>query len=140
MNKLSMPNLPICGYPQDSYERRLSVKLNEYLSGIQKFVNSLFSEFTASSPVSITASTTLTNAYRQVTVNTSGITVTLPELSTVVLGSEWTVTLGVAGSCTIAKDAADTFIIPTSDTTIQLIEKGTSLDFRKVSDTQWGIV
>jgi hypothetical protein len=39
MIKLPSPNLPLCQYEPNSYERRLSVKLNEYLETIRRAVN-----------------------------------------------------------------------------------------------------
>lgn len=41
MNKLPLPNLPTSSAPPDSYERRLSIKLNEILNTHKDRINNL---------------------------------------------------------------------------------------------------
>lgn len=41
MNKLPLPNLPLCSDPSGTYQRQLSVKLNEILGSYQKTINRL---------------------------------------------------------------------------------------------------
>ena len=46
MNKAPLANLPLCDEPADSYQRRLSVKLNEVLGVFRLIANSLIDKTT----------------------------------------------------------------------------------------------
>ena len=95
-------------------------------------------EHAVSSGVSI--STSLTNAKRTISVTTSGLTITLPAASAEIIGQNWTVHLGVVGYVNIAVAGADVFVLPTTETTIRLDVKGSSVTLRCLTTNSWGIV
>lgn len=68
------------------------------------------------------------------------ITITLPAASTSIVGKTWTVSLSVAGPVTITRSGTDVILLPTTDTSVVLYNKGDSLSFRCISTTTWSIV
>jgi hypothetical protein len=89
---------------------------------------------------SVAISSALTNLTRSVLVTATGTTQTLPAASAAIIGGTWTVSLGALGYVDITVTGADTFNLPTSDTTIRLTSKGDSVSIRCTSATQWSIV
>lgn len=69
-------------------------------------------------------------------------TVTLPKAGLDIVGRVWSITLGVAGSLTIATDAGDSFPAPTSETeTSALIQtRGSTASFRCTSPDTWCLI
>ena len=88
----------------------------------------------------VTASTTLDDYKHTAYVTTSGLTITLPECSDARIGVDWTIHLGTVGNVTIAPSAGDTIVLPTTDTTVALYNKGDSVTFRCMTNTTWGMV
>lgn len=89
---------------------------------------------------SISVSTTLSYGTRTVSITTSGKTITLPAINTNMIGQEWTVHQNVVGNVTIAPQGSNTIVLPTTDTSVTLYNKGNSLTFRVINGTSWGIV
>lgn len=73
-------------------------------------------------------------------IETTGLTRTLPKARNELIGMDWTVILNVIGYVTISPDSGDAIILPTTDTTVTIYNKGTSLTFRCLDTTTWGIV
>lgn len=72
---------------------------------------------------------------------TDGLTITLPKCSSSIIGRVWSFTLGIAGSLTIETQGGDTF--PTvgspTETSEVISDRGTTVSFRCVSNTNWVI-
>lgn len=86
------------------------------------------------------SSTTLDVGTHVVSVTTSGLTITLPPAENDLVGMDWVVHLAVAGNVTIAPSAGDSIVLPTTDTTVMIVNKGDSLTFRCLNATTWAIV
>ena len=88
----------------------------------------------------VSTSTALTDAYYTARVLVSGLTLSLPSASAARIGYTWTVVLAVAGDVTVAPQGTDTLLLPTTDTSITFYDRGSSLSFRCLTATSWGIV
>lgn len=90
----------------------------------------------------VAVNTTLTLLHRTVVSTVSGLTHTLPAAATALIGQDWTVALGVAGTCTIVCAGANTFasIVSETDTSLVLGQRGDSVTFRCLTATTWGLI
>jgi hypothetical protein len=99
-----------------------------------------FSETFRSREIAITAvDLTLDENYHTVVVTATGKTISLPKASTAILGHIWTVIQDVVGTVTIDMDALDS-LVGTDEITVLSTTRGTSLSFKCLSATTWGIV
>lgn len=73
-------------------------------------------------------------------VTATGKTITLPAAATGIVGKTWTVILATTGNVTITRQGSDTIVLPTTDTSVIMYNKGDSLSFRCISSTSWAIV
>ncbi len=89
---------------------------------------------------SVSGNVTLTDTSHTAYVTTSAVTITLPAASTARIGNEWTIIQGVEGYVDITRSGSDTINLPTSDTTIRLTQKGSSVTLRCLTTSVWGIV
>lgn len=89
---------------------------------------------------SLSASTTLSYATKTVVMKASGKTVFLPTGSSEIVGQDWTVVLGTIGTVMVSPGVSDALLLPTTDTTVSLYNKGDSLTFRCLAPTTWGMV
>lgn len=87
---------------------------------------------------SISANKTFAWDESMISASVTGLTVTLPKAT--VGGPDRTVSLGTTGSVTIAPGGSDVILLPTTDTTVTLYNKGDSLTFRPVNSTTWVMV
>lgn len=94
--------------------------------------------------ITLTTSTavnkTLDTNHFTVYTTAASITITLPAASADIVGKTWTVCLSVTGPVTITRAGSDVLLLPTTDTSVTLYNKGDSLSFRCLSATTWGIV
>lgn len=88
----------------------------------------------------ITTDITLSLNEHTVYATVDALTVTLPAASLALVGRAWQVVLAVAGGVTVAPNGADVILLPTSDTTVTIYGKGSSLTFKCLTSTSWGIV
>lgn len=95
-------------------------------------------EYLTPGTVSVTGQ--MTEDIKTEVVGVSGIVRTLPKARTELIGHEWAVLLNVVGTVEITPDTGDTLILPTTDTSISLYNKGESLSFRCLTASSWGIV
>lgn len=105
--------------------------------------NSTTNKWTAQndhSVIEVTTSQQLDHSGYIAYVTVDALTVTLPAASTEIIGLEWTVLLGIAGSVTIQPDGTDVIILPTTDTTVSLYQEGDSVTFQCLDATTWGLV
>jgi hypothetical protein len=89
---------------------------------------------------SLSVSTTLSYATKSVVVKASGKTIFLPPGSSEIVGQDWTVVLGTIGTVTISPKVSDAILLPTTDTSVSLYNKGDSLTFKCLDATTWGMV
>jgi len=87
----------------------------------------------------ITADTSLNDTHGTVVAKANKLTVTLPAASTTRIGKKWDVQLGVNGWVNITRAGSDTLLLPETETTVQIDEKGSTVTFRCLSATEWGI-
>lgn len=90
--------------------------------------------------VSVAVDTSLDDTNHTVLVTATGKIMTLPAASTARIGLTWTVVLGTTGYVDVKVSGSDTFYLPTTDTTIRLTAKGTSVSLRCLTATSWSIV
>lgn len=94
-----------------------------------------------SPPIGRTGSATTSRAFlwdeSTIRVTTSGVTITLPKAT--VGGADRTVIQDVVGSVTVAPASGDTIILP-AGSTVTTYTKGSSLTFRCVDGSTWGVV
>ena len=90
--------------------------------------------------ISTAVNKTLDTNHFTVYTTAASITITLPAASTDIVGKTWAVVLSVTGPVVITPSGSDVILLPTSDTTVTLYNKGDSLLFRCLSATTWGIV
>lgn len=129
---INLPPPPIQNSVGDFVWQEWFRQIRDIVSTLSAIVLSNASSITGSGELSTTSYTNL--------VNTSGVTLTLPKANAVLTGRTWTIIMGVNGYCDISTQGGDTFTIPTTDTTMRLTNKGSSVSLRCLSTNSWGIV
>lgn len=88
----------------------------------------------------VPTSTTMSDTYQTYISSDAGVTITLPTASAARVGRTYTVIQGTDDDVIISLNGSNTWYLDTTATTITLTEKGSSMSFRCLSTTQWGVV
>jgi hypothetical protein len=86
--------------------------------------------------------TVLSTDFYAIVVSADGLTLTLPKCSEGIKGRIWTISLFIIGSVEILTQDGDSFPTPDEleETSLILNRRGSTIDFRCVSDNQWSFV
>lgn len=132
----------------DSNITDISSRRHQDLQSLQGGQSNEYYHLTATEYASLGSSTTvttsavnvnLTDTSHVIYITASGKTVTLPACTSGRIGEAWTIIQAVNGYVDITRTGSDTFIIPTSDTTIRLTTKGASVTLMCLTTSTWGI-
>lgn len=92
--------------------------------------------------VEVVANYQATTDYYWIVATVPGLTITLPKASDDIKGRVWTVTLAAVGNVTVNLFAGDVIKTPDSatETSVYFDRRGSTVDFRCISATEWSFV
>jgi hypothetical protein len=87
----------------------------------------------------VSVDTTMTDSYGTYIVDTSAVTLTLPQANAARIGRTWTAVMDCTGYVDVAPDPTDEVILEGGSDTIRLDQIGSTLSMRCISPTKWVI-